>query len=268
MATDVTCEQLATRGRLQDTVAIVFGGTAGIGYGIVQVLQKEGATVVMTGRNKERGELAEKELSGSKFIQSDIRHYQSCEQVAKETHETFGKINIVVCNAGIFPVQDLKDLTEEHISEILDVNLKGTIFATKACLPYLKESAKQTPGGSRVIFTSSITGNYVGCPALSVYGATKAGQMGFLRTAAVELAADNITVNAVLPGSVKTDSLNEAFSLETDANEKAVLAAIPLKRYGTPEDMGNVVAFLASPEASFITGQGIACDGGQILPEV
>nr|XP_002739319.1 PREDICTED: carbonyl reductase family member 4-like [Saccoglossus kowalevskii] len=114
-------------------------------------------------------------------------------------------------------------------------------------------------GGSRVIFTSSITGPLTGYAGLSVYGATKAGQLGFMRSAAVELAQHNITVNAIAPGNVITENWGQ---------EQIVLAkSTPLNRFGTPEDMGNAVAFLASPESCYITGQCIVIDGGHTLPE-
>ncbi|XP_070537667.1 NADP-dependent (R)-specific alcohol dehydrogenase-like [Ptychodera flava] len=159
-------------GRLEGKVAIVFGGTYGIGEGIVKVLQREGANVVMTGRNDEKGAKAAKNIPSAVFIQGDISDLESCHRVAKETHERFGMINIVVCNAGIFPTANIEDMTEEHISSVIDVNLKGTIYATKACLPYLKESAKSNRG-ARLIFTSSITGEHTGCRGFGVYGATK-----------------------------------------------------------------------------------------------
>ncbi|XP_070538866.1 3-oxoacyl-[acyl-carrier-protein] reductase FabG-like [Ptychodera flava] len=256
-------------GRLQDKVAIVFGGTYGIGEGIVKVLQREGAKVVMTGRKEDKGAEAEKNMLGAIYMQADIADLQSCNRVAKETHERFGVINIIVCNAGIYPSMKVENLTEDHITSVIDVNLKGTIIATKACLPYLKECAKAN-GGARVIFISSITGEHTGCPSIGVYAATKAGQLGFMRTAAVELAKDRITVNAVLPGNVPTDSLLALLKSpkmsDGDCRDSCV-AAVPLGRLGTPEDIGNAVSFLASDEANYITGQTIVVDGGQTLVE-
>jgi 3-oxoacyl-[acyl-carrier protein] reductase len=128
----------------------------------------------------------------------------------------------------------------------------------KACLPYLKKS-----GQGRIILTSSITGPVTGFPGWTHYGATKAGQLGFMRTACMELAKYGITVNAVLPGNILTEGLQE---LGPDY-EKSMAASIPLKRLGTVEDIGNAALFLASKEAGYITGQTIIVDGGQIIPE-
>ena len=137
-------------------------------------------------------------------------------------------------------------------------NLKGTFLPIKACLPHLKKS-----GQGRIVITSSITGPVTGFPGWSHYGATKAGQLGFMRTACIELAKYGITVNAVLPGNIATEGL-AALGAEY---EQSMAASIPLKKLGTVEDIGYAALFLASKEAGYITGQTIIVDGGQILPE-
>ncbi|MCS7008447.1 MAG: SDR family oxidoreductase, partial [Chthoniobacterales bacterium] len=161
-------------------------------------------------------------------------------------------------NAGIFPACKLEEMNESDWDAVVDVNLKGMFFSVKACLPYLKKS----PAG-RVVLTSSITGPHTGYPGWSHYGATKAGMLGFMRTAAIELAKYNITVNAVLPGNILTEGLEE---LGQDYLH-TMSASIPLKRLGTVEEIGYAVAFLASEEASYINGHALIVDGGQILPE-
>jgi 3-oxoacyl-[acyl-carrier protein] reductase len=141
---------------------------------------------------------------------------------------------------------------------VLGCNLKGTFLSVKACLPYLKES-----DGGRVVITSSITGPITGFPGWTHYGASKAGQLGFLKTAAIELAKYGITINAVMPGNIVTEGL-EGLGAEY---LKTMAASIPLKRLGSVEDIGNAALFFASKEAAYITGQTIVVDGGQILPE-
>jgi 3-oxoacyl-[acyl-carrier protein] reductase len=140
----------------------------------------------------------------------------------------------------------------------MSTNLKGTFLSVQACVPYLKNSDQ-----GRIVLTSSITGAITGFPGWTHYGATKAGQLGFMRTASIELAKYGITVNAVLPGNIVTEGLQDL------GNEylKAMAAAIPLKRLGDVEDIGNAALFLASKEAGYITGQTTVVDGGQTLPE-
>ena len=137
-------------------------------------------------------------------------------------------------------------------------NLKGMLFSIKAALPHLKQS----PAG-RIVLTSSITGPLTGYPGWSHYGATKAGMLGFMRTAALELARFKITINAVLPGNVLTEGVRDL----GQAYINTTTASIPLKRLGTVEEIGHAVAFFASEEAGFITGQTLVVDGGQTLPE-
>ena len=150
-------------------------------------------------------------------------------------------------------------MSEDDLDQVLAVNLKGTILAVQACLPALKRS-----GRGRVILTSSITGPITGFPGWTHYGASKAGQLGFMRTAAIELASSRITVNAVLPGNIVTEGLAE---LGEDYAAK-MAAAIPLRRLGGVDDIGYAALFLATEEAGYITGQTIVVDGGQVLPEM
>jgi 3-oxoacyl-[acyl-carrier protein] reductase len=149
-------------------------------------------------------------------------------------------------------------MTPDQLAVVLDVNVKGTVYSVQACLDALIES-----GRGRIVLTSSITGPITGFPGWSHYGASKAAQLGFMRTAAIELAPHKITVNAVLPGNIFTEGL-------ADLGEDylaGMARAIPAGALGTPEDIGYTAAFLASDEAGYITGQAIAVDGGQVLPE-
>jgi 3-oxoacyl-[acyl-carrier protein] reductase len=176
-------------------------------------------------------------------------------QTASERH---GGIDILCCNAGIFPAAKLFDMKESDWDQVLDVNLKGTFLSIQACLPALKAKGK-----GRIIITSSITGPITGYPGWSHYGASKAGQLGFIRSAAIELAPHNITINAVLPGNILTEGV-KALGPEYIAR---MTSAIPAGRLGSVEDVAYAALFLASDEAAFVSGQTIVVDGGQVLPE-
>jgi 3-oxoacyl-[acyl-carrier protein] reductase len=164
----------------------------------------------------------------------------------------------VCANAGIFPSGRLEDLTPEDIEQVLGVNFKGTVFMVQAAL-----SALAASGHGRVIITSSITGPITGYPGWSHYGASKAAQLGFLRTAAMELAPKKITINAVLPGNIITEGLIDM----GEEYMQQMASAIPAGRLGSVADIGNAALFFATDEAAYITGQSLVVDGGQILPE-
>ena len=170
----------------------------------------------------------------------------------------FGGLDVLCANAGIFPDAPLQTMTPDQLDEVLDVNVKGTVYSVQACLDALIAS-----GRGRIVLTSSITGPITGFPGWSHYGASKAAQLGFMRTAAIELAPHKITVNAVLPGNILTEGLADL----GDDYLAGMARAIPAGALGTPEDIGYAAAFLASDEAGYITGQSIAVDGGQVLPE-
>jgi 3-oxoacyl-[acyl-carrier protein] reductase len=241
---------------------LVTGGTKGIGKGIAGVFARADANVVVNGRSAEAGEAAVRELSGQggevAYVAGDVRAAGDCERLAEETAARFGGIDVLCANAGVFPDVKLADLTEDDIDSIFATNVKGCMLTVKACLPYLERS-----GHGRVILTSSITGPITGFPGWSHYGATKAAQLGFLRTACIELAPKNITINAVLPGNVVSEGLEEL----GDDYLAAMTAAIPLGRLGRVEEIGAAALFLATDEAGYITGQTIVVDGGQTLPE-
>jgi 3-oxoacyl-[acyl-carrier protein] reductase len=241
---------------------VVTGGTRGIGKGIARVFSEAGANVTIVGRDLETGHETAAELctggADVRFVQADVSRQDECEAIAAAAIEAFGGIDVLCANAGIFPDRRLGDMSEADIDEIVGVNLKGSILAVQACLGALRRS-----GRGRVILTSSITGPITGFPGWSHYGATKAAQLGFMRTAALELAADAITVNAVLPGNV----LSEGLIGLGDDYVRSMTASIPLGRLGTAEEIGYAVLFLATDEARWITGQSIVLDGGQTLPE-
>ena len=241
---------------------IVTGASKGIGKGIARVFAKNGAKVLIAARDITRAEAAAGEIRSAggtaTAVAADVSNPDDAARVAQTAIDRHRAIDIVCCNAGVFPAAKLGSMTTAEWDEVLGVNLKGTFLTVQACLPAL-----QTRGKGRIIVTSSITGPITGYPGWSHYGASKAGQLGFVRTAAIELAPYNITVNAVLPGNILTEGV-EALGPEYIHR---MTAAIPAKRLGTVEDVAYAALFLASDEASFITGQTIVVDGGQVLPE-
>jgi 3-oxoacyl-[acyl-carrier protein] reductase len=237
---------------------VVTGGTRGIGKGIASVFARNGARVLITGRDEAAGTAAVQETGAIAFVPADVAVKADCERVAVAARETLGGIDVLCANAGIFPEARLTEMTEADLDRVLSVNLKGTVLSVQACLPQLAAS-----GRGRVIVTSSITGPITGNPGWTHYGASKAGQLGFMRTAAIELARDGITVNAVLPGNIMTEGLS---GLGEDYIA-GMTAAIPMRKLGSVEDIGYAALFLATDEAAYITGQTIVVDGGQVLPE-
>jgi len=247
---------------------VVTGGTRGIGKGIASVFARNGAKVLITGRDSDTARAAAEELTARaataerpgevSFVLADVASREDCRRMAAVAQERLGGIDVLCANAGIFPEARLEDLTEEDLDQVFGTNLKGTVLAVQACLPALAAS-----GRGRVILTSSITGPITGFPGWTHYGASKAGQLGFMRTAAIELAPKGITVNAVLPGNILTEGLDELGAQYT----AAMTSAIPMGRLGTVDEIGYAALFLATDEAAYITGQTIVVDGGQVLPE-
>jgi 3-oxoacyl-[acyl-carrier protein] reductase len=241
---------------------IVTGASKGIGKGIARVFAGKGARILLVARDLAQAEATANEIRSTGGIASamaaDVSSPGDTERMAEAAIELFGGIDILCCNAGIFPAAKLGEMSPEDWNQVLDINLKGTFLSVTACLPSLRAR-----GHGRIVVTSSITGPITGYPGWSHYGASKAGQLGFVRTAAIELARDNITINAVLPGNIRTEGV-EALG---DAYIARMTAAIPQRRLGTVEDVAYAALFLASDEAAFITGQTIVVDGGQVLPE-
>ncbi len=241
---------------------IVTGASKGIGKGIARVFASKGAKVLLAARDAGQAEAAAAEIRSTGGIASavatDVSSEEDTARMAGTAIERHGGIDIVCCNAGVFPAARLGEMRAADWDQVLDINLKGTFLTVDACLPGLKAR-----GTGRIIVTSSITGPITGYPGWSHYAASKAGQLGFIRTAAIELAPHHITVNAVLPGNILTEGV-EALGPEYIAR---MTAAIPQRRLGSVEDVAYAALFLASDEAAFISGQTIVVDGGQVLPE-
>ncbi len=238
---------------------VVTGATRGIGKGIAQVFAGAGARVLIVGRDEAAAKATVAELPGGcSYVLADVSRREDCQRIAAAAQQRHGGIDVLCANAGIFPDRRLMDMTEEDMDQVFGTNLKGCMLSVQACVPALAAS-----GRGRVILTSSITGPVTGFPGWSHYGASKAGQLGFMRTAAIELAPSGITVNAVQPGNVITEGLA---GLGEDYLAQ-MTASVPLRRLGTVAEIGHTALFLAADEAGYITGQTIVVDGGQILPE-
>jgi 3-oxoacyl-[acyl-carrier protein] reductase len=248
--------------RFEQKSVIVTGGSKGIGKAIAKLFAAEGANVLIASRQEDRGNQTVQEIKQAggeaSFIKTDVTSQEQVEAMTHFAVQRYGKLDVVCNNAGSFPPCSLETMTEENWEQIQAVNLKGSFLVVKACLPQLKEAQQ-----GRIILISSITGPHTGSPGYAHYGAAKSGLLGFMRTAAVEIAKYNITINAVLPGNIYTEAL-DALGEEYLQN---MIGAIPIGRFGRPEDISDAVLFLASEQASFITGQTLVVDGGQILPE-
>lgn len=243
---------------LTGRTALVTGGSSGIGLGIAQCLAQAGAQVAIAALDDAHLKAAPDQVPGALAIACDVTDLRSCTDAVAATRDHFGGLDILAANAGIFPQAAIEEITADVLEKITRINVGGLANCVSAALPELRKSP-----AARIIATSSITGNITGYPGWAHYGATKAAQMGYVRTAAVELAKDGITVNAVLPGNILTGGLAEL----TEEYVQSMAAAVPSGELGSPEDIGYAVAFLASTEARFINGHALVVDGGQILPE-
>jgi 3-oxoacyl-[acyl-carrier protein] reductase len=250
-------------GDLSGKVAIVTGAGQGIGQGIARVFAAAGASVVVATRSAGNGQDTVDDIvaAGGKalLIQCDVGLRSEVERVAAETVEHFGRVDVAVHNAAIYPLHNLDELTDEVLDQTLAVNMKAAVWLTQASVPHFRSQ-----GGGRIIFTSSVTGPRVAMPGTSHYAMSKGGMNGFIRTAALEYARENITVNGVEPGYILTQAMS---ALGSEKELDAMANCIPVGYLGKPDDIANTMLFLASDEASYITGQTIVVDGGSTLPE-
>lgn len=241
--------------KLNGKIAVVTGGNSGIGYASALKLKNEGAQVIITGRNADKVATAAQEL-GVRGIVSDVSNLSAIEDLVNQVKNEYGKIDILFVNAGIFQPAPVGQISEEMFDHQMGINFKGAIFTIEKFLPILNE------GGS-IINLSSVNA-YTGMPNTAVYAASKAALNSYTRTAATELAARKIRVNAVNPGPVSTPIFGKTGMPEDQLTgfAQAMQNRVPLKRLGQPADVANLVAFLASDDASFVTGGEYNIDGG------
>jgi 3-oxoacyl-[acyl-carrier protein] reductase len=238
---------------------IVTGGTKGIGKGIAKGFADAGYAVLVVSRNAAEADAVAKELGGGATgFAADVADTDSTKAMAEAALERYGAIDVLCANAGIFPAVKLGDMTAADFDHVIGVNLKGTFLSVSAVLPAMKAAGK-----GRIVLTSSITGPITGFPGWAHYGASKAGQLGFMRTAAIELAPFAITVNAVMPGNIMTEGLDGMGQDYIDG----MCASIPMRRLGVVADIAGAALYFASDAANYVTGQTIVVDGGQVLPE-
>ncbi len=247
---------------IKDRSVVVTGGSKGIGKGIARVFAAQGAKVMIAARGVEAGKAAADELRAAggtvEFCACDVSHWDAVQGMMAKTAAAFGGVDILCANAGAFPQTKIVDMDPAEWDQVMATNLKSAFLCVKAAIPHFQKA-----GGGRVVLTSSITGPITGFPGWSHYGASKSGQLGFLRTACMELSRYNVTINAVMPGNIYTEGLQDLGQDYLDT----MAASIPLKRLGDVADIGNAALFFASDEAGYITGQTLVVDGGQIIPE-
>ena len=242
-----------------DKVAMITGATRGIGKQIALTLANEGYNIVLNYRT-ENDELfqAKNEIESKNVncltVQGDVTNFEDCKQMIERAINEFGKIDVLINNAGITKDMLLARMKEEDFKQVIDVNLVGTFNMTKNVISYMMKARN-----GRIINISSVVG-IAGNAGQTNYSASKAGIIGFTKSLAKEVASRNILVNAVAPGFIETN-MTEVLKQEV---KDEIAKNIPLKRMGTPQDVANVVKFLASEDSSYITGQVISVDGGMI----
>jgi len=243
---------------LEGRVAIVTGAGGGLGEGICSALASSGAAVAAVDVARDKAERVAERVSrnGARCVafEADVSDRSSVEEMARRVAGEFGSVDILVNNAAIYPIRPWTEIREEEWDEVLAVNLKGYFLCARAVFPHMKAR-----GHGRIINVASIT-FFIGFANLLDYVSSKGGVVGFTRTLAREVGPEKITVNAVSPGAFPTDA--EKIHPNPDEYNRWVLDQQSIKRRGTPEDVGNLAAFLASDAASFITGQTIEIDGG------
>lgn len=253
--------------KLENKVAVVTGGAMGNGYGIAEVFLKYGAKVAILDYSDEINTSVDKlkeygEVVGYKV---DIRNIDEIKPAIESIIEKYQNIDILVNNAGVCRLEKFENMDDKLRDFHFDINIKGTWNVTKLCLPYMKNRK------ASIINLSSVTGPMVADSGEVAYATTKSAVLGFTKSLAAELVEDDIRVNAILPGYIRTPMVdNMAIETNPDDPESVVdgiAKGIPMKRLGKIEEIGELAAFLACEESSYITAQGIVIDGGSTLPE-
>ncbi len=244
-------------GKLEGKIALVTGGSTGIGLATAKEFVSEGAYVFMTGRRESELNAAVKEIgSNVTAVQGDVSKLDDLDRLFAQIKQEKGKLDIVFANAGIAMYAPLGQTSEELFDSIFDINVKGTFFTVQKALPLLSD-------GAAIIVTSSVVGSK-GLSSNSVYSATKAALRSFARTWTTDLKPRRIRVNAVSPGTIDTPGLNDLLASAEAGQErvKMISNAVPLGRFGRPEEIAKAVVFLASDDSSYVAGAELFVDGG------
>jgi len=238
---------------LEDKVAIVTGGSSGIGKSVVERFAWEGADVVIADVNRGKGEELAEKVDDAVFKMCDVSDRQQVQDVVDETVDEFGKLDILVNNAGIGSVEGIKDMDLDDYEKIRSIDLDGVVYGCKAAAPYLEETE------GNIINMASIYG-LVGDVGSTAYNAAKGGVVNLTRSVADDLASENVRVNSICPGFVETPMTSDL--KEDEEFMSHIENMTPLGRMADPEEIASVATFLASDEASYVTGENIAVDGG------
>jgi 3-oxoacyl-[acyl-carrier protein] reductase len=248
--------------RMHGKVVVVTGGASGIGRGAARLFGREGARVVIADIDRRAGEATTLELTdagtNAVFVETDVTLESSCVGCISAALARFGRVDVLLSNAGVYPLIALEKLREDDWERTFAVNVKGAFFMVRSVLPSMRAR-----GSGRIVLTSSVIGPITGNIGTTHYAASKAALLGFMRSAAVEVARDGVTINAVLPGHILTEGSQATMS--TREMDQA-MGAIPANRLGTPADVAHAMLYLASDEAGYVTGQTITVDGGLVLP--
>lgn len=252
-----TNEGKGTTMRLQDKVAVITGGNSGIGLGVADEFSKQGANVVIFGRSQESLDNAVNHIgNGTLAVQGDVTSLDDLGRLFQSTSEQFGKIDVLVVNAGVVQPSPVDQTDEANFDFHSNINFKGAFFTVQQALPYLKD-------GASVILNSSVA-NAVGMPGMAVYAATKAAVRSLARTMTAELAHRGIRVNTLSPGPIETPIWGRTGMPEQDLQDMSstIQSQVPLGRFGSVSEMAKAALFLASDDSSFVAGAELAADGG------
>ena len=246
--------------RFDGKVAVVTGGNSGIGLGVAKAFAREGASVVITGRDPASLGAAERDLgSGGMAVRADASRMADLDLLADRVRQRFGRVDALFVNAGVGKFIPFDQVTETFFDEIMNINLKGAFFTVQKLLPLLSK-------GSAVVLNASING-HKGMPGTTVYGASKAAVLNLARTMSADLVARGIRVNSISPGPIESAILSRAGMSEEQLRQTKdwILNQVPVKRFGTPDEIAEAVLYLCSPVSSFVVGTDLVIDGGMIL---
>ena len=243
--------------RFKGKVAVVTGGNSGIGLGVAKAYAQEGAQVAITGRNKNTLEAAAKEIGdGTLAIQSDAGNLAEIEAAMKKINERFGRIDALFVNAGVGQFVPFEQITEKLFDETVDINMKGVFFTVQKAIPLMSK-------GSAIVLNASINA-HLGMPGTTVYGATKAAVVNMAKTLSADLLEKGIRVNVISPGPITSALLTRDGITQEKLQETKdwIQSKVPIKRFGTPEEIAAAVLYLTSPESAFVVGTELIIDGG------